>query len=164
MIRYQYRIKGNDLVEECVVPYALKCFADFVGGSFCPIYVCVYGLFVAVSMQLSQEVNIREEAQEDTLERRYLAGYTPRISSTPTVVSVGAPGGVTIFNTIATQQPVGGVEMNSVSGGVPPRYCNSTNSAQYIRGEVVPSAVHYAPGDHSVSTVTGIPVENVKTL
>lgn len=104
LIRYQYRIRGNDFVEECAIPYATKCVGDIVDKFFPPIWCCLYGFYVAASMQLLRETEARYNMQPrpDTQshEGRYLVGGDAPPSSLPegfamyyptSVVSTGHP-------------------------------------------------------------------------
>lgn len=66
LIRYQHRIRGNDLIEECAFPYGLKCIGD-ISQSFFPLIWCVlWGVFVAASMQQLQEVQSRSTSSSST--------------------------------------------------------------------------------------------------
>ena len=102
LLRYQYRIRGNDLVEECAIPYGLKCIGDMFGGVFPPVWCFLYGFFVAGSMQLLQEVQARQRGGTPRpigQEGRYLAGYD----------HAGALGGasdaVAVFSPFAARAP-----------------------------------------------------------
>lgn len=59
LIRYQYRIKGNDLIEECAIPYGLQCIANAL-QQIIPCSMCIlYAFFVTNSMQLLEETQKR---------------------------------------------------------------------------------------------------------
>ena len=62
LIRYQYRIRGNELVEECTIPYGLKCYGNMTNSSFMWFALC--GIFVAASMQQLQEVQARSNQRQ----------------------------------------------------------------------------------------------------
>jgi hypothetical protein len=59
LLRYQHRIRGNDLIEECGVPTALKCLGDLTQGIFPFVWCLIYGIFVTATMQQLQEVETR---------------------------------------------------------------------------------------------------------
>jgi hypothetical protein len=64
LIRYQNRIKGNDMVEECVLPYGLQILGNVL-GSVIPCAMCfVYAGYVVLSMQLLEETQRRAVEQE----------------------------------------------------------------------------------------------------
>jgi Cys-rich protein (TIGR01571 family) len=74
LIRYQHRIRGNDLVEECAIPYGLKCLGDITQSVFPFVWCVLWGVFVAASMQQLQEVQSRSAPPSEG---------TPGSSSTP---------------------------------------------------------------------------------
>lgn len=59
LIRYQYRIAGNDLIEECAIPYGLKCFGDITQSCIPFVWFIIYGIFVVNTMQQLKEVETR---------------------------------------------------------------------------------------------------------
>lgn len=76
LIRYQHRLKGNDLLEECALPFGLRLLGNVVGNVI-PCAPCiVYGLFVVLSMQLLEETQKRAGDVDGRPNRRDSAGYS----------------------------------------------------------------------------------------
>jgi hypothetical protein len=147
LLRYQYRIKGNDFVEECAVPYGLKCIGDILGGMFPPIWLFLYGLFVAGSMQLTHEVEARQQGnlpRGPNSEGRYLAGYHPTALGSD---QDGHVGGVAVFSPFAASSP------------------QSVAPEGYYRVPGASSAPEYEMGHHLPhGVVMGVPVDSTKSV
>ncbi|CAE7362170.1 unnamed protein product [Symbiodinium microadriaticum] len=102
LLRYQYRIHGNDFVEECAIPYGIKCIGDMLGPAFLPIWPLLYGFFVAGAMQLTQEVEARRPEivpRGFDQEGRYLAGYDNATAL------AGLRGAAAVFSPFAATAP-----------------------------------------------------------
>lgn len=70
LIRYQYHIAGNDVVEECAIPYGLKCVGDVTQSCLPLIWLILYGVFVVNTMQQLKEVETRSSLNQSS--SRYL--------------------------------------------------------------------------------------------
>lgn len=146
IIRYQYRVKGNDFVEECAIPYGLKFIGDIFGGMFPPIWLFLYGLFVAGSMQLTNEVESRQSGnlpRQPNTEGRYLAGYHPIPINTPQDRHAN---GVAVFSPFAASAPI------------------NVAPAGYYRVSGVASAPECEMGHLPHGVVMGVPIDSEKRL
>ena len=129
-------------MEECAIPYGLKCIGDVFGSMFPPVWLFLYGLFVAGSMQLTQEVEARQAQSGDSVMRgnnhegRYLAEQAP------------SSNGMVVFSPYAPAAPV---------HSVPP--------SGYARVQAS-SAPEYEMGSFGNGIVVGTPVDQLpnKTL
>jgi hypothetical protein len=61
LLRYQYRIRGNDFLEDLVVPLSLSCVGSTLGGLFAPLRCLPYAFYTVVGMQLFEEIRLRED-------------------------------------------------------------------------------------------------------
>ena len=76
LIRYQHRIKGNDLMEECAFPFGMRLLGNVLGNVI-PCAPCiVYGMFVVLSMQLLEETQKRAADVGVRPSRQDSAGYS----------------------------------------------------------------------------------------
>ena len=72
-VRYQYRLQGDDCMNECVMP-ALMYGCGFALSLVCPCGLfCIAPPFVAMSMQLLGETDQKKSGENG----QYLTGYTP---------------------------------------------------------------------------------------
>lgn len=60
LIRYQYRISGDDFIEELVIPCGIQCLGKTLGQCIPCIWCAWYAFYVTVGMHLMEEIKLRE--------------------------------------------------------------------------------------------------------
>ena len=60
LLRYQYRIRGNEFLEELVIPLSLSCVGNTLGGIFAPLRCLPFAVYTVIGMQLFEEIRLRE--------------------------------------------------------------------------------------------------------
>lgn len=110
LMRYQYRIYGDDVCDDCYVPFGIVC-ASFVCSSFFPfIWIISAPYFIALTMQLVTESKGRSEIEGNG--RRYLEpherDFTPATAETYAYTSNSAPpmADVIAINPISEHYPL----------------------------------------------------------
>ena len=137
LIRYQYRIAGNDVLEECAVPYALKFFGDITQSCIPFIWFIIYGIFVVGTMQQLKEVESRsnQSTTTSTSPPRYLIRDTTTqirpasvVASTNNVIVYLPDNNASAPSSSISYLPNGSVEMFQ-----PVQVHNSLTSSGYSR-------------------------------
>jgi hypothetical protein len=64
--RYQYRLRGNDMMDECLAPLG-TFIGGYIASLFCPCVWCAVAAYVvAFSMQMQKEANLRGGGEKKT--------------------------------------------------------------------------------------------------
>lgn len=95
IIRYQYRISGNDTVDECLLPvFGYTCFGIIAGvvglvsfGFCCP---CIFAVGVAPVVTYITALLVETDQRRSGENERYIAGYTPAAGRTAAVAGSAA--------------------------------------------------------------------------
>lgn len=64
LLRYQYRIQGNDLIEEFAFPCGMEILGNALGHAIPCVWCIVYGVNVTLGMQLKEEVETRSNGED----------------------------------------------------------------------------------------------------
>jgi hypothetical protein len=148
LLRYQNRIRGNDLVEECGIPYGLKCVGDLTQGIFPFVWCIIYGVFVAATMQQLQEVQTRASLNTVAATGTGGGGADRYLSSPPGVMIYPSTATTATVTTMVTStstqgQVVGGIEFiqPTAVSMTSPLYRSSTPGGGYpqVNNPMVPS-------------------------
>ena len=78
MIRYHYRIRGEDMQEECLTPCFTYICGSFIAQFIPCIWCCIIPAIVAFGVQLSSETDRKSSISN----RRYFTGYSLPVPTT----------------------------------------------------------------------------------
>lgn len=105
-VRYQNRVKGEDLLEECFIPWATYCCGSVL-AEFIPCFWCIVcPAFVLFIVQLLNEVE-----QRPTTQPRYLVGADENVVAAAITLQPNAPEGKVItgnhppYNQVPSRNP-----------------------------------------------------------
>ena len=88
MIRYHYRIRGEDMQEECLTPCFTYICGSFIAQFIPCIWCCIIPAIVAYGVQLSSEADKKGSGKFG----RYLSGYVVERAAHPPQPVVMQPG------------------------------------------------------------------------
>lgn len=138
VMRYQYRIKGNDVMEELAVPMAASFFTNMVQQCIPCAGCALWGAYAAVVTQLGLEAEARPALPAT---EPYLSGSSAPMLPPPNVLQqqqAVAPMQMAISYPPSQLQQQQGVHMGTIHSAPPPSAIQVYTHQQPIVGHAIP--------------------------